>query len=60
MSNLFGEGIDFYTCGEYALCKQCNYINKPCHENPLQMYNEYIKKLIENKQKEVNELLNNS
>ncbi len=53
MSGSYGrEGLDFYTCGEYLLCKKCDYTNKPCRDNKDEMINNYIERKSLDKQRE--------
>lgn len=51
-----GEGVTFFTCGDYALCKTCNGTNKPCHSQQEFFKNEYLEKVKLNKYFEKKEL----
>lgn len=44
------EGEDFFTCGQYNLCKECTNLYKPCLEHSEDMLREHLKKQKDNKQ----------
>ena len=53
---MIGEGVTFFTCGDYDLCKTCKGTNKPCHNHQEYFKNEHLEKVKLNKYYEQKEL----